>query len=52
MGGLTIVSCGMSARLEETLAFALDGVSYQRVNAADTLPELSQCARTLCARAE
>lgn len=50
MGGLTIVSCGQSARLEETLAFALDGVPYEWVNAAGTLPELSN-ARVLFALA-
>ena len=41
MGGLSVLACGKSARLDETLAFALDGVSHRRIAYSETLPRLS-----------
>lgn len=41
MGGLIVVSCGQSARLNETLAFAMEGVAHERVDCALALPRLA-----------
>ncbi len=50
MGGLTVVTCGESARLDDTLAYALDGVPHERVGCGDALERLSG-ARVLFALA-
>ena len=41
MGGLIVVTCGARARLEETLAYALEGVPHERVSCAEALPRLA-----------
>lgn len=41
MGGLIVVTCGQSARLDETLAFALEGVAHEHVDCALALPRLA-----------
>jgi multimeric flavodoxin WrbA len=41
MGGLMVVCCGESARLKQTLDFALNGISHERVSCADALPQLA-----------
>jgi len=38
MGGLMVVCCGESARLKQTLDFALNGISHERVSCANALP--------------
>ena len=42
MGGLMVVTCGESARLKQTLDFALNGISHERVSCADALPQLAE----------
>ena len=41
MGGLIVVTCNESDRLNETLDYALEGVSHERVDAAVALPRLA-----------
>lgn len=41
MGGITVLTCGESKRLEDTLAYALEGVSCRRLAFGKTLPRLS-----------
>ena len=41
MGGLMVVCCGESARLKQTLDFALNGISHERVSCAEALPHLA-----------
>ena len=50
MGGLMVFSCGENARLKQTLDFALNGISYERVPCAEALDRLSG-ARVLFALA-
>ncbi|NLI54828.1 MAG: flavodoxin family protein [Clostridiales bacterium] len=41
MGGLIVVNCGQSERLDETLAFALSGIPHERVACAEARTRLS-----------
>lgn len=41
MNEIIVVLCNENARLNETLAYALDGVAHERVKSADALPRLA-----------